>query len=361
MVRNINMAYDWLNMFTKASERLYLAFFVNMGKTNKDSATETAKKIRAKHLRRVEKSKRRQAYFISDYLQVKYFQLYSEAAQFYNALNTIHPTKNDLRKALEYKNWKKAINGEKERSNSQVRRFENINEQREIEPESPENSNEHSEIEPESPENSNQQREIEPESPENSNQQHEIEPESPENSNQQREIEPESPENSNQQCEIEPESPENSNQQREIEPESPENSNQQREIEPESPETYNDRMRLEIPLLDYQPPSIKSTIPQNPAPAVHTHTLEMVTEEVLSQSEVENNVLNELTPQRINQILDELRQDPELHGIFAEVERDVRQEEDDDEGIYFDTVGANLEIEIDDRLETELDNWEQYF
>ena len=116
-------------------------------------------------------------------------------------------------------------------------------------------------------------------------------------------------------------------------------------------------MRLEIPLLDHHSPSVISKIPQNPAPAVHTHTLEIVSEEVLSQSEVENNVLNELTPQRINQILDELRQDPELHDIFAQVERDVREEEDD-EGIYLDTVGANLEI--DDRLETELDIWEQY-
>ena len=113
-------------MFTKASERLYVAFIVNMGKTNKNSATEAAKIIRAKYLRRVEKSKRRQAYFISDYLQVKYFQLYSEAARFYNALNTIYPTKNDLRKTVEFKNWKKAIKGKKQRSNSQLRRFENI-------------------------------------------------------------------------------------------------------------------------------------------------------------------------------------------------------------------------------------------
>ena len=36
-------------MFTKASERLYVAFIVNMGKTNKNSATEAAKIIRAKY------------------------------------------------------------------------------------------------------------------------------------------------------------------------------------------------------------------------------------------------------------------------------------------------------------------------
>ena len=45
----------------------------------------------------------REALFIQEYVQQKYPQVYEEAAMFYNYVNSIYPTKNDLRKTDEFK------------------------------------------------------------------------------------------------------------------------------------------------------------------------------------------------------------------------------------------------------------------
>ena len=37
---------------------------------------------------------------------VKHFEIYEQAAMLYNKINTIHPKKPDLRKSIEFKNWK---------------------------------------------------------------------------------------------------------------------------------------------------------------------------------------------------------------------------------------------------------------
>ena len=267
-------------MFTKVSERFCLAFFVKMGKTR-------AQQNRANELRRMEKSKRRQAYFVAEYIQVKYFQLYGEAANFYNALNTLYPNKYDLRKTAEYRSWKMAFNGEKLKSKRKPPLYQNI-----------ENI-------------AQQQPETEPQSPE-------TEPQSPE-------TEPQSPETEPQSLETEPQS---------------------LETEPQSPETepvvYSDNMELKIPLLDYQPQT-----PRNSTPTVTTQTVEIITEETLSQSTIENNILNELTAERIDEIINELRQDFELQNIFSEVQQEI---ELDDEGI-------DIDIANDIRLENELLTW----
>ena len=301
MAKNINVAYDWLNMFTKVSERLYLAFFVKMGKTR-------AQQNRANELRRMEKSKRRQAYFVAEYIQVKYFQLYGEAANFYNALNTLYSNKYDLRKTAEYRSWKMAFNGQKLKSIRKPSLYENIENIAQQQPET----------EPQSPETEPQGPETEPQSPE-------TEPQSPE-------TEPQSPQ-------TEPQSPETQPQSPETEPQSP-------QTEPQSPETelvvYSDRMELKIPLLDYQPQT-----PRNSTPRVTTQTVEIITEETLSQLTIENNILNELTTERIDEIINELRQDFELQHIFAELQQEI---ELDDEGI-------DIDIPNDIRLENELLTW----
>ena len=61
--------------------------------------------------RRENTSKKRQAIFISEYVFNKYFHIYQEAAQEFNRLNQIHPKKADLRKSLEFKNWKRQLRG----------------------------------------------------------------------------------------------------------------------------------------------------------------------------------------------------------------------------------------------------------
>ena len=331
MAKNINISHDWLSMFTKVSERLYLVFFVKMGKTSKELTDKSLKNIRAKHMRHMEKSRRRQSYFISDYVQAKYFHLYSEAAQFYNALNMIYPTKNDLRKTDEYKNWKRAINGENLRKRrKQTQQYENINES---EPQTPENVDE---SEPQTLESVD---EPEPQTPEN------VDKPEPQTLESIDEPEPQTPENVD---EPEPQTLESVD---EPEPQTPENVD---EPEPQTPENvdeselYTDRMRLEIPLFNYKPPSNKPTTVQVPIPAVYTQTVETITEEVLDQSVIENNFVNQLTTERIDEILNELRQDPDFLHVFDEIEHNVLMDTE---------IAECIDIETDIRLETELYNW----
>ena len=54
-------------------------------------------------LRRQYRQQAREALFIQDYVQHKYPEAYEEAATFYNYVNSIYPTKNDLRKTDEFK------------------------------------------------------------------------------------------------------------------------------------------------------------------------------------------------------------------------------------------------------------------
>ena len=72
--------------------------------------------------------------------------------------------------------------------------------------------------------------------------------------------------------------------------------------------------------------------------------METCVEEVLDQSAVETDLINELSEERIEQIINELREDPDLNHIFDEVEQGVMM--DIDEG-----------IDIDIRLENELLEW----
>ena len=58
---------------------------------------------------------KRQALFISEYVQTKYEGIYTEAASMYNKINKEHPRKPDLRKTLEFRLWKSNVargNGE---------------------------------------------------------------------------------------------------------------------------------------------------------------------------------------------------------------------------------------------------------
>ena len=61
--------------------------------------------------RRDNRSKARQAIFISEYVFNKYFSIYHEAAQLFNQINVIHPKKPDLRRSIEFKNWKRELMG----------------------------------------------------------------------------------------------------------------------------------------------------------------------------------------------------------------------------------------------------------
>ena len=64
-----------------------------------------------KEQRRDNRSRVRQAVFISEYVFCKYFSIYQEAGQLFNEINIIYPRKPDLRRSTEFRNWKRELQG----------------------------------------------------------------------------------------------------------------------------------------------------------------------------------------------------------------------------------------------------------
>ena len=290
-----------------------------------------AQRLRATELRRNEKNARRQAYFIADYVQVKYFNIYCEAARFFNALNTLYPTKYDIRKTSEYRTWRAEFTTGQRLTKAQPPSYRNINVpmdfQNPDQSQSPENGQS---SQPQSPQNEDQLPESEPESPENGQS---SQPQIPQNEDQLPESEPESPENGQS---SQPQSPQNEDQLPESEPESPENSQSSQPQSPQNDEQpWKDNMELKIPLLEYKP-----STPSKSARTITTQTIEIITDQTLEQSNIQNNPLNQLSDASINEIIRELRQDPELQNMFDEMD-----------------FSEGIDINEDIRLENELLNW----
>ena len=59
--------------------------------------------------RQTDKKRKHHNAFISEYVKVKFGNLYNEANCFFNALTAIHPEKLDLKKTNEFQQWKKSI------------------------------------------------------------------------------------------------------------------------------------------------------------------------------------------------------------------------------------------------------------
>ena len=223
-----------------------------MGKT-------PAQRRRATELRRNEKNARRQAYFIADYIQVKYFHIYSEAARFFNALNTLYPTKYDIRKTSEYRTWRAEFTTGQRLTKAPQPTYTNIDipiyYQNADQSQSPEGC-EMPETEPQSPQDEDQL--PEPQSPEGS-QSSQSQPQSPQDECQL--PEPQSPQD---ECQLpEPQSPEGS-QSSQSQPQSP-----QDDEHDEQP--WKDNMELKIPLIQYKASKSARTIT--------TQTIGIVTEQ----------------------------------------------------------------------------------
>ena len=259
--------------------------------------------IRANQLRIHLKALSRKANFISEYIQVKYSNMYNEAAYYFDRINAIHPTKSDLRKTKEFRAWRATMNGEQTKTrrkraynyiNNAPSQFENHQSQPPKEPESP--LLQTSDQEPESPllQTSDQ------------------EPESP--LSQTSDQEPESP--LSQTSDQEPE--------RISSPDNPRT--------PSIPkERYKDCMVLRIPLL--QPP-------QSP-PTVTTETIQIVTEQV------EPITIDDIPSERMEELIAELQQDPNIKGLFDDLQ--VQME--------FQELGLDIDIDENYPLEDELEFW----
>ena len=344
MAKNINVAYDWLNMFTKVSERLYLAFFVKMGRTR-------AMQDRANELRRIQTNKVRQASFIAEYVQNKYFTIYAEAANFFNVLHTLYPTKYDLRKTREFRDWKtSSIQSQlptKRRRTQYLKTYTGVDIQSDEETpfqQHVETAQQHNEM-AQSPEHNEMAQSPEhnemAQSPEHNEMaqspEHNEMAQSPEHNEMAQSPEHNEMAQSPEHNEM-AQSPEHNEMAQSPEhnemaqsPEHNEMAQSPERIEmAQSPEQqsrpWKDNMQLKIPLIKYK----------TPQPTVTTETIQIITEGTISAAE---NVLNELTDKRINEIINELKEDPELHDIFNDFD-----------------MGFDTEL-YDIRLENELLTW----
>ena len=104
LAKNIDMASDWLNMFTKASEQLYLSFIFKMPRSR-------IQQDRHNERRRQAKSKARQAVFAMDFIQIKHPEIYNEAYEFFTLIDSRYPGKYDLRKTNEFLCFKQLFQG----------------------------------------------------------------------------------------------------------------------------------------------------------------------------------------------------------------------------------------------------------
>ena len=230
--------------------------------------------------RRVNKSKARQALFIAEYFQTKYFELYSEAASFFNVVNKLYPMKYDARKTPEFRQWKSRIMGEALKSKKRTIYL----------------SIEADEIIPQAPD--------EPES---------SPPQTPQS--------PDEPESSPPQTPQSPDEPESSPPQT---PQSPAESLQ-------THSEFNDTFELRIPLLDHR-------VLQKSPPTVTTETIE------ITQETEEPLTLDDIPPEKLEEIINQLRQDPDLKDIFTDIEQQIE----------FEQLGMDIDITEQNLLEDEL-------
>ena len=296
--------------------------------------------------RRERQSKARQAVFISEYFYVKYFEIYKEAAQFYNEVNTQHPLKHDLRKCEAFRIWKKreqtgqqTITNSHKQTRGRYRKFYYANipvkqqteqSERPISSVSSESSTEQSKS-PSSSVSSESPTE-QSESP-NSSVSSESPTEQSESPNSTVSSETPTEQSESPNSTVSSENP-NSTERFEI----PVYSIDQRSETPNRQKT----MRLEIPLTK---------------PSVVTETLHIVTQqekplqiaaEGIPQESmtIHPSLTEELPRDIIDHIVEELRADPEMRTVMTNIEEELE----------FEHLGMEVEIMDDDRLEDELEN-----
>ena len=289
---------------------------------------ESAVVQRRKEQRRIYRSKVRQVLLMTDYIQHKYFDIYTEAAQYYNGLNELYPTKYDLRKTVEYKRWKMQVTGQTIERPRPKPSHANIQTPIQIHPQSRiivTNEDQPSSPDPsEQPETPGKSLPSSPDPSEQPETPGKSLPSSPDPSEQ-----PETPGKSL------PASPDPSEQ-----PETPGNSLPASPIELRAGKhTYTDNMQLRIPLFQRKSPTNH--------PAVTVRTLQTVTEEVLEEGTLYPSLYEELSPDLLDKIISELRAEPDLQSILTSIEQELE----------FEQLGMDIDIPEHDLLENELENW----
>ena len=304
--------------------------------------------------RRERQSKVRQAVLINEYVYTKYFAIYREAAQYYNELNALYPTKRDLRKCQEFRKWKRDTSGlivqpespdrpvqhqiSNTRRNTRYHIFYHSNiplEQQQLEVP----------VQSESPIEQHLEVPVQSESPIEQHLEVPVQPESPIEQHLEVPVQPESPTEQHLEVPVQTESPTQQHLEVPVQTESPTQQHLEVPVKPTNP-VGKKIMELKIPLLKR---------------SVVTETLQVVTQETIQEENplqvaAEETVqdfttiyptLEEELPQDIiDHIINELREDPELKTIMTDIEQDLE----------FERLGMEVDIPEDDRLENELEN-----
>ena len=277
--------------------------------------------------RRQARSLIREGMFISDYIQTKYYNIYQEAAELYNSINRTNPRKPDLRRTIEYRQWKNNVSADLSMPLTPIPRQKKRELVHVIHRDIPIPMTVHPSssliVLPtvESPRADNQTSQP-----------------------------PESPRSDNQTSPQPPESPRADNQTSPQPPESPRADNQTSPQPPESPradkQTSQKIMQLRIPLMPS--PNMSNSI-QDPQKTLETAYRETVLDEGNQTEILYPSLLDEVSPEIIDKIITDLRQDPELKDIMVNIENEMNVEEE--------ILGLNIDIpDIDDPLEEELQN-----
>ena len=276
--------------------------------------------------RRQARSLIREGMFVSDYVQTKYYNVYQEAAELYNSINRTNPRKPDLRKTIEYRQWKNNMSSCLSMPSIPIPRQKKREFVHVI----------HRDIPIPLAVHPSSSLIVLPTI------------ESPRADNQTSPQSPESPRADNQTSPQPSESPRADNQTSPQSPESPRADSQTSPQSPESPltdiQTSQKIMQLRIPLMPS--PNMSNSIqdPQKTQEYIETVVDEGNQTEILYPS-----LLDEVSPETIDKIIADLRQDPELKDIMVNIEKEMNVEEE--------ILGLNIDIpDIDDPLEEELQN-----
>ena len=242
-----------------------------------------------KEKRRENRSRVRQALFISEYVFYKYFTEYQEAAQMYNDINRLYPRKPDLRRTPEFRVWKNGITVQSNTANNKTAPAKY-----------------HTYVFP--PHADIPVAEcIDPS--------HSVT------------------------VMVQPERPQQQERPSAESPKSPPPVS----LSSHKPEKI---MELKIPLIS-PPAETRQALPDTPIePAIYTQTLQTVTEEVLQEGVLEPSLHEEISPEIVQKIIEELRQDTGLKDIMTKVEEQIEIEEvglEVDIADEYDRLEADLE------------------
>ena len=276
--------------------------------------------------RRESRSKIREALFVHEYVETKYFHIYEEVAKVYNALNETYPCKPDLRRTEEFRIWKNSIAMERSFPSIPVprqkqRRYAHTPHNNIPLPLYVDHTSNLTVLPDEGNENSVPRTETE------------SSPSTPESIQTKLDSGKIMQLNTSNLTVLPDEGNENS---------VPRTETESSPSTPESIQTKLDSgkiMQLKIPLLTpakKNPDSVQTSV------EMPSEILETVMDEVIQESNdiLHPSLLDEISPEIIDKIISELREEPELMDIVAGIE-----------------VGLDIDIpDLDDPLEDELEN-----